>query len=362
MTFESLFQPLPMRRGPALPNRFHLAPLTNKQSHPDGRLSDAEIRWLSMRANGGFGFVMTAAAHVQEVGQGYPGQLGAFDDQHLSGLSRLASGLRDAGAVSALQLHHAGARADRDLVGRRVAPSDDPETGARGLDLDEVHQLRDDFIAAAVRAEKAGFDGVELHAAHGYVICEFMSAAHNRRADRYGGDLEGRNRLLFEIVDGVRASCGPDFQLGVRLSPERYGMQLAEVRATAAELFRQQKVDYLDLSLWDAFKEPVEAAFQGRSLLSWFSELQRHGARLGAAGAIRTPAQCLALIQAGCDFITLGRAAILHHDYPNRLRVDPGFAPVALPVSPEHLEREGVSAPFVDYLRSFAQFVATSDD
>jgi 2,4-dienoyl-CoA reductase-like NADH-dependent reductase (Old Yellow Enzyme family) len=361
MTFESLFEPLAFLRGPSMRNRFHLAPLTNRQSDPDGRLSEAEIRWLTMRAQSGFGFVMTAAAHVQEVGQGFSGQLGVFADRQLPGLSRLAERLHAAGALSAVQLHHAGARADRDLVAQPVSASDDPLSGARGLDLAEVQRLRDDFVAAAVRAERAGFDGVEIHGAHGYVIGQFLSSTSNRRTDRYGGGLENRNRLLFEIIDGVRSSCRREFQLGLRLSPERYGMKLAEVRETAAELLRQAKIDYLDLSLWDVFKEPVEEAFQGRPLLSWFTDLDRRGVRLGAAGAIMSPAQCQAVLAAGADFVTLGRAAILHHDYPDRVRADPGFAPVGLPVAVEHLEQEGLSPAFIDYLRGFNNFVAAAE-
>jgi 2,4-dienoyl-CoA reductase-like NADH-dependent reductase (Old Yellow Enzyme family) len=355
--FDDLFTPLAFARGAPMKNRFHLAPLTNKQSHADGRLSEAEIRWLTMRAAGGFGFVMTAAAHVQPCGQGFPGQFGIFGDEHLPGLTGLAERLRAAGALGAVQLHHAGSRADRAVVGQLVSASDDPESGARGLSLAEVERLRDDFVSAAVRAEKAGFDGVELHGAHGYVITQFLSSAANRREDRYGGPLENRNRLLFEIIAGVRAACGRDFQLGVRLSPERYGVELAEMRETAAEILRQGQVDYLDLSLWDAFKLPVEEAFQSRPLLSWFTDLERGGARLGAAGAIMTPAQCLAVLEAGCDFVTLGKAAILHHDYPERLRRDPAFTPLSPPVTLEHLAKEGVSPPFVEYLRSFRRFV-----
>jgi 2,4-dienoyl-CoA reductase-like NADH-dependent reductase (Old Yellow Enzyme family) len=356
--YDSLFQPLALARGPAMKNRFMLAPLTNQQSHVDGRLSDEEIHWLTLRAKGGFGLVMTAAAQVQPVGQGFPGQLGIFSDDHLPGLARMADELRAAGAVSSVQLHHAGSRADRALVGQPVAPSDDPENDVRGLTLSEVERLRDDFIDGAVRAEKAGFDGVELHGAHGYMITAFLSAATNRREDRYGGELENRNRLLFEIIDGVRAATGRDFQLGVRLSPENFGLKLMEIRETAAQLLREAKIDYLDLSLWDAFKEPVEEEFQGRSLLSYFTDLDRGQVRLGGAGKITSPQQCKAFIEAGCDFVMLGRAAILHGDYPDQMRRDPQFHPVALPVTPQYLASEGVSPAFVDYLRTFRTFVA----
>jgi 2,4-dienoyl-CoA reductase-like NADH-dependent reductase (Old Yellow Enzyme family) len=358
VSYETLFQPLAFSRGPQMKNRFMLAPLTNKQSRPDGVLSDEEIRWLALRGQGGFGLVMTAAAHVQAVGRGFPGQLGVFDDRQLAGLSRLAEEIRKTGALSAVQLHHAGARAPAELVGQAVAPSDDAESGARGLAAAEVEQLRDDFVAAAVRADRAGFDGVEIHGAHGYVVTQFLSAETNRREDRYGGCLENRARLLFEIVEGVRAATRADFQLGLRLSPERFGVRLAEMREIAARLFAEARIDYLDLSLWDVFKEPAEEAFQGRSLLSWFTDLDRGGVRLGAAGKLMTPEQCEALLAAGCDFVILGRAGILHHDFPVQVRRNPAFQPVATPVAPAHLAREGLSPVFIDYLKSFKGLVA----
>ena len=121
-----LSQPLSFTRGPAMKNRFMLAPLTNWQSHPDGRLSDEEVEWLTHRATGGFGLVMTAAAHVQRTGQGFPGQLGVFGDDHLDGLTRLAAAIRAKGALSAVQLHHAGIRSPADLIGEApVGPSED---------------------------------------------------------------------------------------------------------------------------------------------------------------------------------------------------------------------------------------------
>jgi hypothetical protein len=132
-----------------------LAPLTNTQSHADGRLSEDEFRWLTMRAQGGFGLTMTCAAHVQRQGQGFPGQLGVWDDMHIDGLSRLATAIKAQGSHSIVQLHHAGMRSPKDLIGEApLCPSDNAETGARGLSLDEVRRLRDDFIAAARRAER----------------------------------------------------------------------------------------------------------------------------------------------------------------------------------------------------------------
>lgn len=353
-----LFSSMPLRRGPAWPNRLALAPLTNQQSHPDGRLSEEELTWLSMRARGGFGLTMTCASHVQQVGQGFAGQLGVWSDDHLEGLTRLAAAVRDAGSVSALQLHHAGTRSPADLVGQPVAPSDDPETGARALTTDEVEQLVEDFVLGALRAEAAGFDGVELHGAHGYVLAQFLSSESNRRTDRYGGSLENRARLLLEVLEGVRARCRPDLQVGVRLSPERFGLQLGEMREVAAELLRSSALDYLDMSLWDVGKRPAEEEHQGRTLMEHFTSLDRGEVRLGVAGKVMTAERARTCLEDGADFVLLGRAAVLHHDFPAQVRRDPSWTPLPLPVPAEHLAAEGLSPVFVDYMRNWKGFVA----
>ena len=137
----SLFSPLTLARGPAWKNRFMLAPLTNTQSHADGVLSDVEYNWLTQRAKGGFGLTMTCAAHVQAVGQGFPGQLGAFDDKHLEGLARLAAGIRAYDSVSSLQIHHAGNRPPKALGGTPARPSHPPKTGAPPLPPPQAQTL-----------------------------------------------------------------------------------------------------------------------------------------------------------------------------------------------------------------------------
>jgi len=354
-----LFAPLSFTRGPAMKNRFMLAPLTNTQSHADGTLSDEEFHWLTLRAKGGFGLTMTCAAHVQKIGQGFPGQLGIFSDDHLPGLTRLAKAIKAANSLAVVQLHHAGNRTPKDLIGEApVCPSDDPDTGARALTEAEVAQLKADFIAAAVRAEKAGFDGVEIHGAHGYILCQFLSAEINKRTDAYGGSAANRARLILEIIDGIRAATRPDFNVGIRLSPERFGLQLAEIIDLARQILAEGKVDYLDMSLWDSFKEPTEEAFKGKSLMSYFTELPRGNVRLGVAGKIMTAAHVRAVLDAGADFALIGRAAILHHDYPQKVAADPDFTPIALPVTAEHLRQEGLSPAFVKYMSAWPGFVA----
>lgn len=357
-----LFSPLTLARGPAWRNRFMLAPLTNLQSHADGTLSEDEFNWLTHRATGGFGLVMTCAAHVQAAGQGFPGQLGVFSDDHLAGLSRLAAEIRARGAVSSVQLHHAGIRSPAALIGEAPhGPSEDAETGARALGLAEVEALREDFIAAAVRADRAGFNGVELHGAHGYILCAFLSPETNRRDDRYGGTAENRARLVWEIIDGVRARTRPEFQLGLRLSPERFGLRFAEQRELARQLLASGKLDYLDMSLWDVFKAPTEPEFAGRPLIDWFADLPRGETRLGVAGKLTGGADLRRVLEHGADFPILGRAAILHHDFPRRAAGDADFRAVALPVTRAWLRNERLGPAFVEYMNGWKGFVAQEE-
>lgn len=352
--------PLTFLHGPAMPNRFMLAPLTNRQSHDDGVLSDDEYRWLAMRAQGGFGLTMTCAAHVQAVGQGFGGQLGVFGDEHVPGLSRLAAELNATGTVSYVQLHHAGMRSPADLIGAQpVCPSEDSETGARALTTAEVEQVATDFVAAAERAQRAGFHGVELHGAHGYLLCQFLSSEINRRTDHYGGSLDNRSRLLFDIVDGIRTSCGEGFAIAVRLSSDRFGIVTDEMVTVYERLIATGAVDMVDLSLWDVRRAAKDGAFAGRSLLDVFAGVERGDVRIAVAGKIHEPADVREVLDRGADIAALGRVAILHHDYPRRYAADPSFTPRHAPVAAAVLEDEGVSPTFVDYLRSsFTGFVA----
>jgi 2,4-dienoyl-CoA reductase-like NADH-dependent reductase (Old Yellow Enzyme family) len=355
-----LSDPLPLTRGPTWSNRITLAPLTNWQSHADGTLGEDEYRWLTMRAQGGFSMTMTCAAHVQASGQGFPGQLGAWSDAHLPGLTRLAQGIHAGGGVSSLQLQHSGRRADKALTSQPVvAPWDDAETGARALTTAEVEQLVQDFIASARRAEQAGFHGVELHGAHGYLLAQFLDGENNRRSDRYGGSFENRYRILFELIAGIRAATQPDFQLGLRLSPERFGITMPESLALAQLVLDDGRLDYLDMSLWDCFKAPLDPAYTGKPLISHFAALNRGATRLGVAGKIMDTVTANRCLDSGVDFVMIGRGAMLHHDFARRALADPAFCCIERPVSRAHLQAEGLGPAFLQYVSStWPRFVA----
>ena len=344
--------------GLSMKNRFMLAPLTNTQSFEDGKLSDDEFTWLTLRAKGNFGITMSCASHVQEIGKGFPGQLGIFDDKHIDGLKRLTDEIRKYESLSVAQLHHAGMRSPEDIIGEKpVCPSADEETKSRSLSNEEVNFLRDDFINAAVRAKKSGYDGVELHGAHGYILCQFLSSSINKREDEYGGSLENRSRIIFEIINGIRSECGKDFLLGIRLSAERFGIKLAESKILCQKLIDDGKIDFLDISLWDSFKDPVEEEHKGKTLLQHFTELNRKEVLLTVAGNIRTGEDVDKIISSNVDFVTVGRAAILHHDFPNKVLENQNFIPIDTPSPKEHLRKEGLSEKFIEYLKVFKGFV-----
>lgn len=345
----SLHEPLALRRGPALRNRLALAPLTNTQSHADGTLSDDEIGWLTARARGGFGLVVTAAAYVQRSGLAWAGQLGVASDDHLPGLTRLADGLRAAGAVSAVQLHHGGIRADAAASGEpAVAPFDDARSGARALTTGEVEQLVADFAAAAARCERAGFDGVQVHGAHGYVLGQFLDVVRNDRTDRYGGDAAGRARVLHEVVEAIRAVTGPDFQVGLRLSVERFGLDRAEAVTVAGDLLASGRLDHLDLSLWQIGKSPEDDP-AGPPLVDAFLNLPRHGTSLALSGGVRTAADAQDALDRGGDLVCVGRAAVADHTFAAKALADPAYAGPRFPVTRDHLRAEHVGEAFVTY-------------
>lgn len=346
----SLSDPVALPHGPELPNRFALAPLTNVQSHADGTLSHDEYEWLVARGRGGFGLTMTCAAFVSAAGQAWSGQLGISDDAHLPGLRRLAEGLRVTGTRSSVQLHHGGRRADPAVTGLPTqCPWDEPGKQAVALTTSEVEQVVADFTAAAVRAERAGFDGVELHGAHGYLLGQFLDARHNHREDRYGGSLDDRVRVVLETMESIRSATGPDFQLGLRLTPEGNGITLPEGREVARRVLASGLLDYLDMSLWDVFMTPRGEGHEGL-LIDHFTDLPRHGAALGVTGRVLSAADARWCLEKGADLVTVGTGAILHHDFAAQAIADAGFVVRERPVPRETLRAEHVGPAFLEYL------------
>jgi len=352
----SLFDPLTFRTGLAAPNRIVLAPMTNRQSHEDGSLGEDELRWLCSRADGGFGVVMTCAAHVAKDGQGWPGELGIYDDALLPGLTTLADALRQRGVVSMVQIFHGGLRADPSVNGA-VPWSASAADGVREATGEDLARVVRQFADAAARAKTAGFDGVELHGAHGYLFTQFLSIEQNRRTDAWGGPLANRARLLRDALRAVRDRVGPSFTVGVRLSPENFGnargLDLDESVQTAVWL-AEDGADFVHLSLWPAL-EPT-AKRPGVRAIPLFRDALPLDVAILAAGAIWSRSDADAVLDLGADGVVLGRAAIINRDWPLRAR-DAAWEPRRPPVTLEELEAAGLSPTFAGYMRGWKGFV-----
>jgi 2,4-dienoyl-CoA reductase-like NADH-dependent reductase (Old Yellow Enzyme family) len=355
-TVKSLFDPLVFRTGLSARNRAVLAPMTNKQSHADGSLGDDEYRWLCSRAEGGFGVVMTCAAHVAKDGQGWPGELGVFDDALLPGLIRLARGIRERGATPIVQIFHGGVRADPSVTGM-VPWSASAGEGVRAATPGDLERVVEAFAAAAHRCQTAGFDGVEIHGAHGYLFTQFLSAVQNQRQDGFGGALENRARLLRQTVAAVRAAVEPAFTVGVRLSPEDFGnargLDLDESVQTARWL-ADDGIDFLHLSLWRALENSTKRPHEHP--LPIFRAALPTDMTILAAGAVWTRDEGERVLALGADGVAIGRAALVNPDWPLRAR-DEAWEPARPPVSIGALRATGIGEAFAGYMRSWKGFV-----
>ena len=351
------------RTGTTVPNRTVLAAMTNKQSLADGTLGEDELAWLAARARGGFGVVTTCAANVHPDGQGWDGELGVYDDAQLPGLTRLAAALRTEGALSLVQVFHGGVRAPSRLTGRQPFSASAFELDApnfevpRAATVDDIERTIAAFVDAARRCAEAGFDGVEVHGAHGYLITQFLGTVSNTRTDAWGGSLENRARFVRRIVEGARAATPDGFLVGVRISPEvpDQGVVLDDALTLAGWLV-EDGVDFVHVSNWDSFRPPTAHPDSPKMLTTWFREAVGPGMPLIATGGVWTPAQADEVLGHGADLVGLGRAAIGNAAWP-RDAATAGWKPARPPYTTEHLRAEGLGPALVDYMRAWPDFV-----
>jgi len=211
-----------------------------------GLVIDRFVRHYEDRARGGAGLICVEATCVTPAGRLSPTQLGLWDNGQIEGHRRITEACHAHGAVVIVQIHHGGANTHPEC-GPAKGPSD-YEGGRRpavGMTLEEIHTLCQQFIDAAVRAKKAGYDGIQLHACHGYVLNQFACPDRNRRTDAYGGSVENRARLTAEIISGIREACGRDFLISARIP----GAEPTVADGIAmAEIFVQSGCDYLQVS------------------------------------------------------------------------------------------------------------------
>jgi len=344
-----------------LRNRIIMAPMGSNFAEADGHCGERIQAYYEARARGGAGLLIMGVCSVAfPAGTAEPFQVGVSSDDFIPGLSQLAERVHRHGAKIAMQLQHAGKTSVRDMAeGRQlwvpsvppVLQSDmmaalTPEELAnfvssmkrraegspiRVMDSADIGQMIDWFACAAERAQRAGFDGVELHAAHGYIIAGFLSGYYNQREDEYGGSLENRARLLLQIIAAVRAKVGSQFAVWLRLDAEELhtpgGISLDDAKAVA-RMAEAAGVDAVSVSASARITSGVvftEAPLvhQAGGFMEWTAAIKRSvQVPVIAVGRIEPQAGEAALKRGDCDFIAMARKLLADPELPNKLLND----------------------------------------
>jgi 2,4-dienoyl-CoA reductase-like NADH-dependent reductase (Old Yellow Enzyme family) len=328
---DDLFSPLEIR-GTKVRNRVMVSPMCQYSCDRDGLATDWHRVHLGSRATGGAGVVMTEATAVEPRSRISPNDLGIWSDDHADALAPVAEFIAERGATSAIQLAHAGRKASKtrpwdgseplqpDEGGwETVAPSatpypyEDEPPVTRKLDAEDIEAVKDAFVAGAERARDAGFDIAEVHAAHGYLLHEFLSPVTNRREDAYGGDFEGRTRLVREIVAAVREVWPDDRPVFVRVSatdwlPDRESWTVEDT-ARLAPLLADAGADLVDVSAGGIHPDQQIPSAGPNYQVPYAERVgEATDALVGAVGGISEPAQADALIRNDrADFAIVGR-------------------------------------------------------
>ena len=223
---KHVLEPLSIK-GMKLRNRLVMPPMATNFASEDGAVTEQIVTYYRERAKGGAGLIIVEMSYIQPSGKGFPCMLGVHNDRFLPGLNELAEAIKSYGACAALQIGHAGRQTRSGISGHRIlAPSAIPSKGTtevpKELSIEEIQDIIHAFGAAALRAKSTGFDAVELHGTHGYLLNEFLSPYTNRRADAYGGSFENRLRCAVEVIQEARSRVGEDYPLIFRLCANEY--------------------------------------------------------------------------------------------------------------------------------------------
>jgi 2,4-dienoyl-CoA reductase-like NADH-dependent reductase (Old Yellow Enzyme family) len=329
--YAPLLESFTLKNGVQLKNRIVMAPMTNWSSNHDGTVTDAEVNYYARRS-GGVGMVITACTYVTANGKGFHGEFGGDRDELIPSLQKLAKSIKEQGAQAILQIFHGGRQVPPELIpnGDVVSASSIPAEGngkpvPRELSDEEVTSIVRDFGETARRAIEAGYDGVEIHGANGYLIQQFFSPQSNRREDRWGGSLEKRLTFPMAVVDEVKRVAaenakGP-FIVGYRFSPEEEetpGITMADTLVLIDELTKKD-LDYLHASLQDFWSTPRRGVDDTRSRIEIIQE--RVGERIPVigVGSIYTPDEALRAIQTWVPLLALGRELIIDPDWVQKV-------------------------------------------
>ena len=333
MSYEKLFQK--GRIGSVeVKNRIVMPAMGVSLAEPDGRANEHIIRYYEERAKGGVGLIITEITRVEpEFGTAIPNQLGAYEGYQIPHLQRLTDRVHKYGTKIFMQLQHPGRENKSSMIGGKqiVAPSavmcKVTKEMPRELTTEECSNIMKAFVKGAVIAKTAGFDGVELHAAHGYLLNEFLSPYTNKRTDRYGGSFSNRIRILEEMITAIRFLCGPKFVISVRVSADEYvegGLHLEDMIQIAQNL-ETFGIDVINVSagIYESSTTIIEPASYPQGWKKHLATAIRKAVKIPviAANNIKDPEIAENLLKEEvCDFIAIGRASLADPEWSRKAK------------------------------------------
>lgn len=328
--YNPLFQPFTFTNGIQLKNRLVMAPMTNFSSNQDGTVSDEEADYYARRSKG-VSMVVTACTYVTPNGKGFKGEFAADSDEMIPSLEKLATAIKNEGSKAILQIFHGGRECPADLVnGDVVSASAVPSERSlsitpRELAEEEIESIIRAFGETTRRAIEAGYDGVEIHGANGYLIQQFFSPHSNRRDDRWGGSVEKRLLFPLAIVDEVKKAAvqyaKSPFIIGYRFSPEEPetpGITMADT-LKLIDALADKNLDYLHVSQTDFNAAPKRGVNDSRSRLEIIQERVGEKIPVIGVGSIYEADDAVEAFKTGVPLLALGRELIIDPDWVEKV-------------------------------------------
>jgi 2,4-dienoyl-CoA reductase-like NADH-dependent reductase (Old Yellow Enzyme family)/thioredoxin reductase len=312
-----------------LRNRLVMPPMVTRYATDKGYVTERTKNYYEARARGGAALLIVEATFVHPCGHAFANQLNISSDSYIPGMSELVQAIHRHGAKVGIQLHHGGRMAKSELSGMQpVAPSPLASSGGevpRELSLEEIGEVITSFAEAALRAKKAGFNGVEIHGAHGYLIDQFISRSSNKRQDEYGGDLPNRARFLIEVIKRVREAVGNGYPVWCRINGKEYGLEeetTLEEAQQIAQMAQEAGVDAIHVSAFGplAPNNLTSSTFVPCVILDLVEGIKKVVTVPVIASGRITPEAAESILEEGkADLIAIGKALLADPEFPSKV-------------------------------------------
>ena len=341
MKYEHVLSPIKIG-SVELRNRMVVPPMGTNFATRQGFVTQQMLDYYEARAKGGFGLIDIEVTAVVPQGRSIPNELGVWSDEHIEGLSKLAEVIHRHGAKTIVQLHHCGRETFPETINDGIAGKDLQvescsavpcpfcNTPVREMTNQDCYDMIDRFVEAAVRCQKAGFDGVQLHCTHGYLLAQFMSRHANKRVDEFGGSIAGRMKMPLDILKKIKQTCGKDFVVTVRMTgDERYVEGIEPEEATVmAKMFEDAGADALHVSVCTyaslqymsvpGHVAPGYNVYTAEKVKQYVKSIP-----VCTVGRINDPDLAEMIIATGkADLVALGRESICDPEIPNKMKED----------------------------------------